>query len=135
MSLFSLKAKTQESTAQIVSDLDALVAEPIAFRFQGKVHEIKPISTLELLKFTNAFAGLQELNGKSDAITVEELVDAYTQVISSVCPSITFEHVKDMTQAQVAALFQLVMDSVVGKAHVQPDSEDAKKKQMSKDPA
>jgi len=134
VSLFSLKQKIQESSAQVVSDLDALVAEPIAFRFKGKVHEIKPISTLELLKFTNAFAGLQELSGKSDTITVSELVEAYTQVISSVCPTITSDHVKDMTQAQVAALFQLVMDSVVGKAHAQPgvaSTEDAKKKQQS----
>lgn len=132
MSLFAFK-KPVETTAQVVSDLDALVAEPIAFRFQGKLHEIKPISTLELLRFTNAFAQLQQLNQKSDTISVDELIDAYTSVISSVCPTITREHVKDMTQAQVSALFQLVMDSVVGKAHAQPGigSEDAKKKQSS----
>lgn len=126
-----VKVKPQRVVREVVSDLDALVAEPIAFRFNGEVHEIKPVSTLELLSFTNAFAELQELNGRSDAITVGELVDAYTSVISSVCPSITRDHVESMTQAQVAALFQLVMDSVVGKAHAQPGiagSEDAKKK-------
>lgn len=131
MSLFSLKQKVQESNAAVVSDLDALVSEPVAFRFQGRIHEIKPISTLELLKFTNAFSGLQELSGKSDQITVSELVEAYTEVISSVCPTITKVHVENMTQSQVSALFQLVMDSVVGRAHVGPvvPSEDAKKKQ------
>ena len=125
-----VKVKPQRAVREVVSDLDALVAEPIAFRFAGEVHEIKPVSTLELLRFTNAFAQLQELNGRSDAITVAELVDAYTSVISSVCPSITRDHVEDMTQAQVAALFQLVMDSVVGKAHAQPgvEPEGAKKK-------
>jgi len=117
-----------ESSAQVVSDLDALVAEPIAFRFKGRVHEIKPISTLELLKFTNAFAALQTLQGKSDTVTVAELVDAYAGVIASVCPTITREHVEDMTQAQVSALFQLVMDSVTGKAHVMPGGEAEKKK-------
>jgi hypothetical protein len=127
-----VKVKAHRPVREVVSDLDALVSEPIAFRFNGEVHEIKPVSTLELLSFTNAFAELQELNGRADSITVGELVDAYTSVISSVCPSITREHVESMTQAQVAALFQLVMDSVVGRAHaapgVEPESEDAKKK-------
>ena len=127
MSLFSLKSKI-ESTAQVVSDLDALVAEPIAFRFKGRVHEIKPISTLELLKFTNAFAILQGLNEKSGTVSVEELVTAYAEVIGSVCPTITREHVQEMTQAQVGALFQLVMDSVTGKAHAAPGVSGEEKK-------
>lgn len=128
MSLFPF-SKKETTPAHIVSDLDALIAEPIAFRFQGRVHEIQPISTLELVRFTNAFAALSELNGKSDTISLAELIDAYTRVISAVCPTITRAHVEDMTQAQIAALFQLVMDSVVGKAHAEPGQpEDSKKK-------
>lgn len=129
MSLFPFTRK-EITPATIVSDLDALIAEPIAFRFQGRVHEIQPISTLELVRFTNAWASLSELNGKSDAISVSDLVDAYTKVISAVCPSITRSHVEDMTQAQIAALFQLVMDSVVGKSHVEPDQTDDSKKKL-----
>lgn len=131
MSLFSLRSKV-ESSAQVVSDLDALVAEPIAFRFKGRVHEIKPISTIELLKFTNAFATLQALSAKSGTVSVEELVSAYAEVISSVCPSITRADVEEMTQAQVGALFQLVMDSVTGKAHASPGSNDGEKKNFQK---
>ena len=129
VSLFSLKAKPV-STAAVVSDLDALIAEPIAFRLHGEVHEIKPVSTVELLKFTNAFARLQTLNESSGTLTVADLVDAYTHVIASVCPTITREHVEGMTQSQVAALFQLVIESVMGKAHVAPNvtaSDDKKK--------
>ena len=125
MSLFSLKAKAAQPTAVIVSDLDALIAEPIAFRLQGEVHEIKPVSTVELLKFTNAFARLQALNESSGTLSVADLVDAYTQVISSVCPTITRAHVEGMTQSQIAALFQLVIESVMGKAHVAPSVETA----------
>jgi hypothetical protein len=133
MGIFSLKSKT-EMTAAIVSDLDALVAEPIAFKLHGKIFTINPISTLELLKFTNAFAKIQAINTKSEPITVAELVDAYLEVISSVCPEIERRDIEAMTQAQISALFQLVMDSVVGKAHAQPDvesGEGSKKKHLT----
>lgn len=131
MGIFSLKGK-QEITATIVSDLDALVAEPIAFKLHGRIFTINPISTLELLKFTNAFTKIQAIQGKADSITVSELVDAYLGVISSVCPEIERSDIENMTQPQIAALFQLVMDSVVGKAHAQPGiEEDSKKKPLS----
>lgn len=130
MSLFSIKPKNfvQPSAASIVSDLDALIAEPISFRLHGEIHSINPISTIELLRFTNAFARLKVLNETSGTLSVDDLIGAYTEVISSVCPSITRKHIESMTQSQIAALFQLVLDSVMGKAHVAPEQSDDKKK-------
>ena len=128
-----VKVIARRQPREVVSDLDALVSEPIAFRFNGEIHEIKPVTTIELFSFTTAFAEIQEISSRGEQVTVSELVDAYARVISSVCPTITRAHVEDMTQPQVGALFQLVMDSVVGKAHAQPgvEPEDAKKKHLA----
>ena len=49
MSLFNLKTgkPIEMPESQVVSDLDAMVAMPVAFRLHGKVHYIKPISVRE----------------------------------------------------------------------------------------
>lgn len=120
-----MKLMPARSSTDVVTDLDAIISESVSFRFNGKIHQIRPISLESFLKFSNAetklMAGL-----KDEAIlkSPKELATRYFEMISSVCDSITLEDIQGMEQAQVAALFQLVLDVVTG----QVDMGEGKKK-------
>lgn len=110
-----------------VTDLDALIAEPVPFRYNGKIHNIKPIALDEFLKFTNAQANLMDAIKKDDVkLTADDLAGRYHSVISSLCDTISLDDVRNMSQPQVAALYQLVIDQVTG----QVNTGDGKKKRM-----
>lgn len=98
----------------VVRDLDALVSEPVGFRFNGQVHTIKPIEAGELLILHEKFAQIQRLAEQKD-VTADELVDLYVEVFTSLSPTLTRADVEKMTQRQLTALFTLALDSVTGK--------------------
>lgn len=130
MGLFNLKTgKALESPeTQVVSDLDAMVAHPVAFRLHGQIHEIRPISVKEFYAFTNAIVSLQGLE-KAEHITPTQVVDLYQRLIQSVCDSIERSDIEKMTQAQCGALLNLIMECVTGKAQVDEKvDEEAQKK-------
>jgi len=97
-----------------VADLDALDSRPVYFRFLGNIFEIPPIQTGQLLKTYAAFMKVDQL-AKSNAISADKLIDTYTELFSSVCPEMTRDMVCKMSQAQAAALFTLVFDTVSGR--------------------
>lgn len=98
-----------------IVDLDAISRDPVPFQFEGVVHFISPISVEEFLHFTNANAAFMERLKSEKPLTSEELVESYAGVIGSVCPTIEAAHIARMEQAQVAALYQLVIDTVTGR--------------------
>lgn len=97
-----------------VADLDALDSRPVYFRFLGRMFKIPPISTGQLL---NVYAGFMKVDmlAKSNAIDADKLIDTYTELFSSMCPEITREIVSKMTQAQAAALYTLIFETVSGR--------------------
>lgn len=99
----------------VVRDLDALIAEPIPFRFSGEVHFIEPITTASLLILLDKFARFDKI-ARDKALSVEHLVDSYLEIFSAACPTIKKHHVENMNQAQASALFQLIFDSCTGRA-------------------
>lgn len=110
-----------------VADLDAIVAEPVPFRFHGKIHYLKPVNLDDFLKFTNYQASLiNALKDDAAGLTPLQLATKYHNVISSLCDSITIEDIMSMEQVQIAALYQLIMDMVLG----QVDTGDGKKKRQ-----
>lgn len=129
MSLFNIKTgkPVEIPEAQVVSDLDAMIAHPIAFRLHGKIHQIKPISVKEFYAFANAIAGIGALE-KEEKITTAQVVDLYTRIICSVCDSISRKDVEAMTQAQCGALLQLIVEAVTGKAQVEAGAGSGEKK-------
>ena len=112
-----------------VTDLDVIISEPVPFRFKGVIHYLKPFSLEEFLKFTNAQSRLAHTLGTSELITPDQLADQYHGVIASVCDTITLDDIKSMEQAQIAALYQLVIDLTTG----QVDMGDGKKKRKKLD--
>lgn len=129
MALFNLKTgkPVEMPEAQVVSDLDAMIAHPIAFRLHGKIHQIKPISVKEFYAFTNAIASITTLES-DNKITTAQVIDLYTRIICSVCDSITRKDVELMTQAQCGALLNLIVEAVTGKAHAESQAPSDEKK-------
>jgi len=118
-------AKEQPDVAP-VADLDAIIADPIPFRFKGKIHYIKPIELGEFMKFANAQVELSKSSEVDSLLTAEMLAKRYHKVVSSVCDSISLDDIMEMSQAQIAALYQLVVDAITG----QVETGDVKKKRM-----
>jgi hypothetical protein len=120
-------SRTKAQGVEPVTDLDVMVAEPIPFRYKGVIHYLKPMQLDEFLKFTNAQFHLMEAIKKEDVkLTANDLANRYHAVIASVCDTITLDDILNMEQAQVAALYQLVIDLVTG----QTTTGDGKKKRM-----
>ena len=119
MGLFNLRTGKQVDgpEAVVVSDLDAMVANPVAFRLHGKVHRMRPITVKEFFAVSNALLSLERLKS-DDRLTDEQIIDLYFQIIHSVCDSVTKNDIKSMTHAQAGALIQLIVDHVTGRAHV-----------------
>jgi hypothetical protein len=117
MSLFKLKPtreKFDEQQVSVVADIDAILTKPVAFRFNGKLHYIKPVSTREYLKVTEIFAKMDSM-GANGAPDVSSLVDVYSELFSSLCETISKKDVMEMTQSQIGALLQLVIEHVTGR--------------------
>lgn len=119
MSIFSLRTgkPLEQPQAQVVSDLDAMVAHPVAFRLHGKVHFIKPITVKEFYAFTNAINSINALE-KQEHVTSGQVLEMYEKLICSVCDSVTRKDVENLTQAQCGALLNLIIECVTGKAQV-----------------
>lgn len=131
MDLFAKFKSAPKSQAKVIADLDALISEPIAFKFGGRVHLIQPIQTSEFFVITNKLAKMDLLRAKSE-ISKEELLKAYEDVICSACKTIKPKDIASMTQTQLAAIFQLILDCLTGKAYI--ESEDEKKNSQMKKP-
>lgn len=135
MSVFNFKpARTKVQDTDIVSDLDALIEKPIAIKLLGKIHVIKPINTATFFQVTNALAKMDAMKNEPN-YTKDQLIDSYTMIFSSVCDTIGKEEIECMTQAQVGALFKIVLDTITGKAHIDAAAESEKKKTMSPSPS
>lgn len=107
------------SDLEVVSDLDSIVSKSVGFRFEGRIHEIKPLSVQEFIYAANALAACDDLlarSKKGERMTEDMLLDAYAGVFAVMTESIDRDCVARMTIAQVGALYSLVLECVMGKA-------------------
>lgn len=112
-SIFS--ARKTEKNLEVLSDLDELISRSVGFRFQGKLYEIKPLDLEEFFIVSNSLAKLDDLRTKKikDEVT---LLNAYQELFDGiVTPHLD---VKKMRYYQVAALFNLILECIMGKAQV-----------------
>lgn len=116
---------SRASAPEVVSDLDALVSKPVGFRLHGRTHKIPPLKNLDFMRAVNAFAGVDLLRAK-DQITDIELLEAYERVFAIMCPTVTRKQLEEMEQSQVAALFNLCCETVMGKAQVRAEKKTPK---------
>lgn len=129
--LFSFPIRDKKiDDANCIADLDALISKPIAIRWEGHAHYIKPIDLQTWLQASNSLnKAIIAFNKKQ--ITEDELLDLYGEIFSSVCDTIGAKEVRRMTQAQCGAMLQLVVDTVAGRAHTLPSTEDSQKKNLT----
>lgn len=114
--MFSTKSKSKP--AVVVRDFDKLLTEAVAFRLHGKVHKLNPITVQEFWRFSESMVRMQKLAEQAD-VTAKELIEGYLTVFQSVCPSMTLKDVEDMSQPQVGALLQLVIDTIQGASQLE----------------
>jgi hypothetical protein len=125
MALFNFKpARSVEvpDDCKIVTDLDKMVSQKIAFKWNGSTHFINPISTETWLDFLNAMAGLSmalESVRKGEKDSQDKLLKQYGCIFSLVCDSIKPEDVYNMTQHQVAALMNVITKCLSGEPFVE----------------
>jgi len=125
--LFSIKTKKQVDgpEAVLVTDLDAMVANPIAFRLHGKIHHLRPVTTKEFFAYSNAILALDRMKDDSK-MTDDEILDSYLKLIQAVCSTVTFDDVRSLTHAQASALIKLVIDHVTGRVIETPEPDQKK---------
>jgi len=121
--------KKHAKETEIVADIDAIIAEPIHFRFRGKIHTLKPMVLKEFLKFASAQSQLnQYIKEDAHKLNLETMAQAYFKVISSVCDSITIDDVIGAEQVQLAAIYQLILDMVTGQVDLGNPEKKSRKK-------
>lgn len=118
--------KAKRELPEVVTDLDALLSKPVGFKFHGRIHIIAPLEVAEFLRATSAIASIEELR-KAENPTEDELVDRYSNVFAVVCPTITKAMVRTMSLQQIAALFSLVLETIMGKAQVEQEKKNSLK--------
>lgn len=125
MNFLPARARAKKQEDGPIADLDEIIAKPVPFRFNGRIHQLDPITTEDFLLFSNAQAELMRvMQDKENPVSAKELAKKIHRVFHSVCKTINLEDVENMQQAQIAALYQLVLDMVMG----QVDFGEGKKK-------
>lgn len=124
-----MPGRSVDESVDVVADLDALVDQNVHFKLQGKTHTIKPLTAGEAFIVWQNLSKLEVLKSQ-DQISFTQVLDFYADLFKSVCPEIQRKHVEEMSQTQCAALLQLILDTVTGKAF----SESKKKAMIQESP-
>lgn len=103
---------------EIITDLDAILTRTVGFRFNGRIYQIKPLTLEQFALATNALAGIDLLRRETH-IDSDQLIDAYANLFEVVCPEIGRKDIQEMGVQRVAALYQLVVEIIVGKAEIE----------------
>jgi hypothetical protein len=113
---FFRPARNQTSKESVlVSDLDALESKVLSIRFQGKVYNIKPVSTGQMLRVYESFAKMDALTKKDD-VTGRDQVEVLTDLFSQIIEGFGRKQVEALTQKQAGALVAVVFEALTGKA-------------------
>lgn len=126
-----LPARAQKKPIQIITDLDALISEPIGFRFAGEDYEIKPVDTESFMKVANALGNIQEIlrqRAEGQEVSDEQVYRAYLRFTEPLCPGITLKTLKSMAIPQIHALINLITRHLQGQTAELMQAQDVEKK-------
>lgn len=115
--ILSSRSKIDESV-DVLTDLDALVDQPIYFKLQGRTYKIKPMDTEQCFVAWAQFSRLDALI-KTKEVSMTDAIEVYADLFESVVEDFERKVVRDMTQAQCGALLKLVFDTVSGQAQAE----------------
>lgn len=134
MGAFQFKPVRSQSQPLVITDLDALISKPIAFKFQGEIFTVKPVDTGTYLKVADGLGQLQALTSQDQANVKREDIDqAYFNLLSNLCDDLKISHIQKMTVAQINALLRLIVRHLTGETekYMQSDDSAQKKNQLS----
>lgn len=123
-----MPARTAHEPVRVVADLDSLIAQPVGFRFKGRVFQIQPVTTRQFMQLADVLGEIQKVTDEQKAgkkIHDEEVYEMYHKYISVLCPEFTLDMLKSMTLVQVGAVMALIMKHATGM------TDDVEKKKMS----
>ncbi len=110
------KWKGRRAEVEVVTDLDAILTREVAFRFQGRTYLIPPMPVSQFLQATGALAKCDLLR-KKEEVSKDELLDAYHAVFQAVVKGgVKRDVLEKMSVQQIAALYNLVLEQIMGKA-------------------
>ncbi len=108
------KVLSDMGQSKIVADLDAIKATPVGFYLHGKMFVIRPMSLEKFLESVDSYVDLLSLKEKTE-VTAVELIEKYHATFSKMIPELKKSDIENMEQQQVAALYELCMDTITGR--------------------
>jgi len=115
-----MPARISYDDVKVVADLDRMISDPVGFRFQGKIHVIKPMTQEVFLRAASAFAKMDQMR-KDPVYDPEKLIAVYVDLFNKVCDTIGENEIRSMTDAQRGAVVQQIVDCITGRAHADED--------------
>jgi hypothetical protein len=131
MGIFNFREpkKTDKPTI-VVADFDRLESHSVGFVLHGKTHIIRPVKVREFYAAISKLSTFGELQ-KKEKLTDDEVNQKYLEIIQTLCDTITLKDIQECTAPQIGGLFQLIVDSILGKSQAQGvPMEEAEKKSL-----
>jgi hypothetical protein len=122
MSVFRIRpARNKAEEAMVVSNLDRLISNPVGVILHGKKRIIKQMTTNHFLVVSRELHELDMLRRRSESNEVldeKEVAQKHCDLFKSCVEPFDSYDMDKMTYPQIAALFQVILDCVGGKAQV-----------------
>lgn len=109
------------ANSNLIADLDAMLVEPVHFRFQGKDHVIKPLTVEQFMRVTADLERIYDLKAIKDKVTPQQLIDIYYDLVHDLCPTVSKKDIEMASQVQIAAMFEMIVQTITGKIFVDTD--------------
>lgn len=118
-------ARDNGNEVKVIVDLDRLISQSVGFMLHGKVRRVKPMTMDTFLFVTNELAALDVLRQQKTHDYVG-LRKAYAKLIKRACEPISDHEIKLMTDPQIAALIQHIIDCVRGNGQMSAEKKTPK---------
>lgn len=111
-------AKKHNEPMKLIADLDAIISQPIGFKYLGNQYVIEPLTTESYMDLILAYQNLQFLLKRRDeqdgTVTLDQTYEAYYTLMHSVCPTITLSEIKKGKLIQLSAMLGLMIKHITG---------------------
>lgn len=103
----------------LAADIDAIRTKPYAFQLFDEIHTIQPFTVEKLVEVTSAVAHLGSMHDRKNS--KEDLLAAYGKLFRETCPTLNRSVLEKMNVAQIAQVYNLILEYIAGKAHIEAE--------------
>lgn len=108
-----MPSRSEHTPVKVIADLDALISQPIGFKYLGKDFIIDPMTTENFIQITKALHDM-EVALKADGMDQDAIYLTYYNFIHALCKSITLSDIKKAALPQLHALMALLIKHIKG---------------------